>query len=79
MSKPMTVAEANERFCNHCQNEGTDGCYNCVLGSTCSVLCPRCKKSIFFQGNLSDMPLKVDCPYCQENLIREFSYVRWHP
>jgi len=66
MSEPMTPARAGEiHLCSQCREEGEGACeLDCVMSSTCSVICRSCRESVFFSGDLSDQESEFICPSC---------------
>lgn len=64
--KAMTSQEAIERFrCQQCEVEGDGACeWNCVLSSTCSLLCRKCRRAAYMQGSYNTNPKDWECPHC---------------
>jgi len=70
MNKPMTIAEAKERF-------GFSypwAMHSYLLSFTCSYICPHCNKQIWFPGFTGNTgnPVEADCPYCGKPTINPF-------
>lgn len=72
---PMTIEQADEKYlCKQCKEEGDGACeFDCVLSSTCSMQCPKCKKLVYFSGDLRDTPETYICPYCEKTITNEWS------
>lgn len=70
----MTSDEANEIYqCERCEKEGSGACgFDCVLSSTCSFLCPECKRATFFPGNYEDAPEHIICVHCEHVFKNKF-------
>ena len=63
MNKPMTTAQAIERFGCNCPEEAM---CSCQLNSTCSYHCEHCGGHIWYPGFTCNTgnPIQADCPYC---------------
>lgn len=77
MKKPMTGAEADNRFgqdCNTCDVE----CYDCILSATCSMICHKCSVRNWFQGSWgdADTPDLFLCVGCGQELKTPASRLR---
>lgn len=71
MNKPMTTAEATERFGCSCPDWASS---SSLLDSTCSYTCPHCRGHIWFPGFVGNTgnPTHADCPYCGKPTINPF-------
>lgn len=63
-NEPMTREEAvDKHMCNGCL-QGEPCGHDCVLSATCSVPCPYCSNSVFFDGDIEFAVARPVCPYC---------------
>jgi hypothetical protein len=80
IKSPMTIEQADEKhLCKQCKEEGDGACgFDCVLSSTCSMQCPKCSRTVYFQGDLHETPKTYICPYC-ENKVTNYWFKRTEP